>query len=90
MPPVLYATVYKEACAHHDEGIIFRKMEPDLFEIQCKEEIFEGPDAPVEICELGAKPAEPVMDAAPTEQETVEQLHSLSQEPKALCVFLAC
>ena len=30
------------------------------------------------------KPPEPVVDAAPAEQETVEQLHSLSHKEKVL------
>ena len=70
---ILHAAVYKEACAHHDEDILLiRKMEPDPLKIQFKEEegdeIFGGFDAGVEICELGAEPPEPVMDAAPIEQ----------------------
>ena len=48
------------------------------------DDICAGPDASVEICELRTKPPEPVVDAAPTEQETVEQLLSLSHDAKAL------
>ena len=61
-------------------------MEPDSLDIQCKEEegddIIGGPNASVEICELGTEPPVPVMDAALIERETVEQLHSLSQEAR--------
>ena len=81
------AAVYKEACAHHDDGILFRKIEPDLLEARCTDEegdeIVGEPGAAVTTCEPGAEPPEPVSDAA-TEQETVEQLHSLFREAKAL------
>ena len=83
--------MYKEACAHHNEGILFRKVEADPLEAQCKEEEdenFGGPDASVHICEPGEEPPAPILDAASTEQETVEQLHSLSREAKALSRFL--
>ena len=88
MSPIQHAAESKEACAHHDQGILFRRMEPDLLKIQCKEEegedMFGDPGAAIEICEPGAEPLEPVSDAAPTELETVEQLHSLSREARAL------
>ena len=86
--PIQYAAVYREACAHHDEGTLFHKIEPDPLEAECKDEegdeIFGEPGAAVEICDPAMEPPEPVLDAAPTEEETVEQLHSLSREAKAL------
>ena len=69
--PDLERRSIQEACAHHDEGILFRKIDPDALEVQCKE--VEGDDffgelgAAVAICELGAEPPE---SSAPTELET--------------------
>ena len=38
LSPIQYAAVYKEACAHHDEGTLFHKIEPYPLEAECKDE----------------------------------------------------